>query len=66
MIDRPEDLTPDGLLEEASSLEYTGRAHAAEIMRWAAERIRQLEAFEKMYQNEAAQAAFRAGPRRRR
>jgi len=43
MIDRIEDVTPEALEMEASDLAYTGRRHAAQVMRWAAERIRQLE-----------------------
>lgn len=62
MIDRLEDVTPEALNIEAFDLEYTGRAHAAQVMRWAAERIRQLEQEAHHVRKQKAQTVPR-GPR---
>ena len=43
MIDKPYQVTPEALRQEANNLEYTGRQHYAEIMRWAADKIEMLE-----------------------
>lgn len=43
MIDNPDQITPKELRSEASSLEYTGRPHHAEIMRWVATMIEEQE-----------------------
>jgi hypothetical protein len=44
MIDKPYQVTPEALRQEANNLEYTGRQHYADIMRWAADIIEELEA----------------------
>ena len=43
MIDRKDQVTPAALLWEAMNLRYTGREHGANVMRWAAEIIEELE-----------------------
>lgn len=42
MIDRKDQVTPEALRQEANNLEYTGRQHHADIMRWAADIIEEL------------------------
>lgn len=42
-IDRPEDITPERLRQQADWLRMTGRPVAAELVGWCADRIEQLE-----------------------
>lgn len=37
MIDRKEDVNPTSLRSEAFNVEYAGRPHTAQVLRWAAE-----------------------------
>ena len=38
-IDKPKDITPGRLRHEAFDVEYAGRKHAADLLRWCADKI---------------------------